>query len=248
MEVEAGVTPLDIRREELSVQLAARIMMKDTSQCIKKSWDNSVERDSTEIQLSSFGQMSIQPADMVLNTDIKLHNLEKELSFMESLKPSKRKPEYWCNLGSSKTRTQEQERLNRDVTEEIIRLCDADTTIAFTNGSRVGNTGPSGDCIFHQEVTDPVCLKKPVFKHGSILLGELIAIQMALVCHHHKNRDNSTATNLLILSDSQSAVGLLTLGWEATSHKATVHAGTNAEDGNNSGFVVDTQIFRHNRQ
>ena len=121
MEVEAGVTPLDIRREELSVWLAAKIIMKDTSQCIKKSWDNSVERDSTEIQLSSFGQMSIQLADMVSNTDIKLRNLEKELSFMESLKPSIRKPEYWRNLGSSKTRTQEQERLSRAGPETSLR-------------------------------------------------------------------------------------------------------------------------------
>lgn len=227
MEVEAGVMPLDIRREELSVRQAARIMMKDTSQCIKSSWDNWVERDSTEFKLSPFGQMSIQLADMVSNTDIKLRNLEKEFSFMEALQPSKRKPEYWCNLGSSKTRTLEQEKLSRDVIEEIIKSCDADTTIAFTDGSCMGNPGPcgSGACIFLPEVTDPVCLKKPVCKHGSILLGELIAIQMVLmfVSNHKKNRDDSTTRNLLILSDSQSAVGLLTLGWEATSHKVTVH-------------------------
>ena len=74
MEVEADVTHLDIRREELSVRQAARITMKDSSQCIKRSRDNWVERDSLEFKLSPFGGMSIQLADMVSNTDIKLRN------------------------------------------------------------------------------------------------------------------------------------------------------------------------------
>ena len=74
---------------------------------------------------------------------------------MESLQPSKLKPKYWRNLGSSKTRTQEQGRLSRDVIEEIIRSCDADTTIAFTDGSCMGNLGPcgSGACVFLPEVS-----------------------------------------------------------------------------------------------
>ena len=87
----------------------------------------------------------------------------------------------------------------------------------------MGNPGPcgSGACIFLPEVTDPVCLKKPVCQLCSILLGELITIQMVLlfVSNCKKNRDDSATTSLLILSDSQSAVGILTLGWKATSHR-----------------------------
>ena len=61
--------------------------------------------------------------------------------------------------------------------------------------------------------------------YSSILLEELIAIQMVLlfVINHKKNTDDSTTTNLLILSSSQSPVGILTLGWEATRQKVTVH-------------------------
>ena len=87
----------------------------------------------------------------------------------------------------------------------------------------MGNSGPcgSGACVFLPEVTDPVCFKKPVCQLCSILLGELITILMVIlfVSNRKKNRDESATTSLLILSDSQSAVGILTLGWKATSHK-----------------------------
>ena len=49
--------------------------------------------------------MNLQVADMISNTGIALHSLEKEFIFTVSLQPSKRKPEYWQNLGSSKART-----------------------------------------------------------------------------------------------------------------------------------------------
>ena len=63
--------------------------------------------------------------------------------------------------------------MSRDVTEKISRSCDVDTKIAFTHGSCMGNPGPygSGACVFFPEVTDPVYLKKPVCKQGSVLFG-----------------------------------------------------------------------------
>ena len=57
---------------------------------------------------------------MISNTNTQLHNLEKEFSLMESLQPSKRKPEYWNNLGSSKNRTKEQEVMSRGIIEEKV--------------------------------------------------------------------------------------------------------------------------------
>ena len=39
-------------------------------------------------------KMNVQVADMISNTGISLHCLEKEFMFTESLQPSKHKPEY----------------------------------------------------------------------------------------------------------------------------------------------------------
>ena len=38
--VEAGVKPLDIRRGELSIRQATRVIMKDNNQLIKSAWDS----------------------------------------------------------------------------------------------------------------------------------------------------------------------------------------------------------------
>ena len=64
-------------------------------------------------------------------------------------------------------------------------------------------------------------LKQPVSKHGSFLLGEMIAIKMVLDIILKELHQKSKLNKVLILSDSQSSVGLLTLGWEATPHKST---------------------------
>ena len=66
-------------------------------------------------------------------------------------------------------------------------------------------------------------LKHPVSNRGSILLGELVAIKLALkhILQYKKVRQ-AAIKNIHILSDSQSAVGQLVLGWEAKSHQHTL--------------------------
>ena len=64
-------------------------------------------------------------------------------------------------------------------------------------------------------------LKRPVTNRGSILLGELIAILMALEFAQIEYRKRQLY-GITIFSDSQSAVGILTLGWVATSQKKAV--------------------------
>ena len=58
-------------------------------------------------------------------------------------------------------------------------------------------------------------LKQPVSNRGSILLGELVAIKLALKhIFQYKIVRQAAIKNVYILSDSQSAVGQLVLGWE----------------------------------
>ena len=125
-------------------------MMKPNDACQKVSWESFLDKNTAERKLSPFGKMNFQVAAMSTNTAISLHSLEKEFNFLDSLQPTKRPPEYWQNLGSTKSTTAEQEKLSREVIDGLIENCDAETAVAFTDGSCLGNPGPcgSGACLF----------------------------------------------------------------------------------------------------
>ena len=141
-----------------------------------------MESEAVEHKVLPFGNMNIQVADMTTNTGISLHSLEKEFTYQECLQPSKSKPDYWNCLGSSKSRSSEQELLSREIIGGLIDQCDLTTAVAFTDGSCLGNPGPcgAGACVFLPGQTDPILLKQPVSSRGSILLGELVAIKMVI--------------------------------------------------------------------
>ena len=64
---------------------------------------------------------------------------------------------------------------------------------------------------------EPVPLKRPVAHRGSILLAELVAILLVLeFCITELS--NGLYSSLNILSDSQSAVGIISLNWKSTNY------------------------------
>ena len=200
-------------------------MMKPDDSYLKVRWDSFLVKESAEKKISPFGKMNLQVADMITNTGISLHSLEKEFSYLDSLQPTKRPPEYWQNLGSSKSRSAEQEKLSRELIGNEIADCDAETAVIFTDGSCLGNPGPcgAGACLFVPGSSDPIMLKQPVSNRGSILLGELVAIKIALqYITRCKLQRGSMIRKARVFSDSQSAVGQLTLGWEASAQRSTV--------------------------
>ena len=71
-------------------------------------------------------------------------------------------------------------------------------------------------CFFSK--TGEIEIHQPVAKRAYILLGELVAIKMAL--EYVKTEENKR--EIKQLSDSQSTVGILTLGWENKSHTRVV--------------------------
>ena len=221
LEVEASVLPLDLRMEELSIREGCKSMSKDNSQTIKQLWNE--WRDDfrgNEKYMSPFGLIDSQLQDMETNSGTNIINIEPEFSFLEGLCPNKSRPEYWNRLGSSKSRAVTQQEGAKVTVQTLVESCSYNDLIAFTDGSCLGNPGPcgSGACIFIPNDTEPVMLKRPVTNRGSILLGELVAILMALEFAQSEQRKRQFH-GITIFSDSQSAVGILTLGWTATSHK-----------------------------
>ena len=97
----------------------------------------------------------------------------------------------------------------------MIQSYSEDSTMAFTDGSCMGNPGPcgTGACISLLGVEEHVCLKKPECKCGSVLFGEMVDMQMVLqfISHRPTNTESQMCKEVNIFSDSQSAMVMLTL-------------------------------------
>ena len=225
LQVEAGVLPLDLRREELAVREFGKICAKQDTQPIKKAlkeWEEAQE-ETTEKYISPFGMMNIQMADMCAYADIVCSTIEPEPDYVDSLQPTLKRPEYWNNLGSSKNRTKIQEEDSRRLIEEQIDRSEVDTVFIFTDTSCRGNPGScgAGACVYLPDQEECVELKKPVSRLASILLGELVAIEIALSFMQGEVK-KKRMKGVKVFCDSQSAVGLLTLGWTLTSYQGTI--------------------------
>ncbi len=68
---------------------------------------------------------------------------------------------------------------------------------------------------------EPFSITKAVSPKGSILLAELVAILVVLEFIVNSIR-SITIDSVSIFSDSQSAIGLLELGWSPNSHHTTI--------------------------
>jgi hypothetical protein len=163
--------------------------------------------------------MCLQGEELKKETKIDVKNIEEEIQF-HGLQAGKSPPEYWRNLESSKTRTKEQEIKGRDLILQKITEITENTAIAFTDGSCLNNPGPcgAGAIVFVEEETTE--LKQLVYKRGSILLGELIAIKIVLLLEYIDQPEiRRKIEHLTILSDSQTAIGIAGLHWKIENHK-----------------------------
>jgi hypothetical protein len=137
VEVLAGVLPLDLRREELSIRECGEIMAKDIRQNIAKSLKSCQDRYGKvreKFQFPFFCMLT-QVEDMKSLTTITLNSIETEFSYLEYLQPSRTRPDYWNNLGSSKSRTLKQEEDARQHISSLLSDVDTKTAVAFTDGS-----------------------------------------------------------------------------------------------------------------
>ena len=206
------------------MQDLTKIMAKEKNQKVAEcfqNWQVKIE-EQHEKYLSPFGMAFMKLNDTISTTGINLSAIEPEFSFLQDLQQSKQRPEYWNNHGSSKSRSVIQEEEARKVIEGIVTEAESRDSFWFTDGSCKGNPGPcgAGACLFFPN-QEKIELHQPVVKGASILLGELVAIKMAL--EYVKTEVNKREIKQLsVLSRSKSAVGILTLGWQNKSHTRVV--------------------------
>ena len=127
MEVMSGVIPLDFRREEIAIRDIGKIYSYSAKIPIKNQLVKWRRKENTDRHISPLGLMCLQGEEMKKETKIDVKNIE-EFQF-HGLQASKSSPEYWRNLGSSKTRTKEQEIKGRDLILQKITETTENTAI-----------------------------------------------------------------------------------------------------------------------
>ncbi|XP_071133001.1 ribonuclease H-like [Mytilus edulis] len=95
------------------------------------------------------------------------------------------------------------------------------TAVAFTDGSCLGNPGPCGAGAIIYINNQEEKLKRPVSNKGSILLAELIAIKIVL--DYIESFSKQQIDTLTLFSNSQTALGILTLNWKSDSYHQTIN-------------------------
>lgn len=116
--------------------------------------------------------METKFGDMCANTEISCNNIESKINYGETLQPSRWKPDYWNNLGSSRNR-----RRKPKIIESTLEPRKPTSAFVFTDGSCRENPGPCDAevCLLlpvSQEFTE---IKQTVSKLAPIFRGNYIS-------------------------------------------------------------------------
>ena len=131
-----------------------------------------------------------QVVEMKTVTGIGLDFMEPEPDYAQnSFVRSIEKPSYWSQLGSSKNRSNEQQEEGKVIIQDMVKEVSASALVCFTDGSCLPNPGPCGA--------------------GAV---ELVAI-LSVTEHLVTNNSQIQHREIRIFSDSQTAVGIITLNW-----------------------------------
>ena len=223
MEVEGNILPVDLRIEEIAVREIAKIQSKNIAEPVKQQLEEYLSRDDIyEQQESPFGKAINQTVDMFKATKVDIKLIEPKVTYKAGVDVMMmRAPSYRSRLGGSKNRTAEQTEESKEVVKDLIGDPTDTTIVAFTDGSCQGNPGPCGSgAVLYPGDNEGISLKRPVAQRGSILLAELVAILMVL--EHCIAALKDGFTDIKILSDSQTAVGILTLNWKSSNYIDTI--------------------------
>ncbi|CAG2212552.1 unnamed protein product [Mytilus edulis] len=165
LEVVSGILPIHLRREEIATRTLAKINSYDISIPIKQILDDWKTIDIPEKYVSPVGKMILQAEDMKVCTGVDVNGIEAEFQF-NGIQRYKSPPDYWKNLGNSKSRSTDQKNVGKHIIMEKLSHLPANSCIAFTDGSCLGSPGPvgAGAVIFPSNNQPQIEISKAVSK------------------------------------------------------------------------------------
>ena len=130
---------------------------------------------------------------------------------LEGSKPKLRK-----KFGSSHTRTNEQKSAAQKDVRKFLEGLSAETVRCFTDGSCVGNPGPCGTGVYIQ-LSDKEIKHYRYLGEGTNNKAELSAVLDAMELLESEDIDYNTP--VVVCTDSQYVVGILTKNWNAKANR-----------------------------
>ena len=116
-------------------------------------------------------------------TNISISMIQPEPAYIPGvLVRSILQPDYWSQLGSSKYRSSAQQEMGQNIIHELLSDAPDRSSFAFIYGSCLDNPGPcgAGAVIFLPDDPSGLELTRPVAARGSILLAELMVLELAV--------------------------------------------------------------------
>jgi hypothetical protein len=202
LEVVSSTLSVDLRREEIASRQLCKINSYKNTIPIKRKLEVWKEIEEPERHISPLGKMYQQAEDMKTTENIDVNCIEPQYEY-QGLVSTIHPPDYWRNLGSSKSRTKQEEEAGKRIILDLLNNQPSNSAVAFTDGSCSGNPGPcgSGAIIFHKE--EEIELKRAVSNRGFILLAEIITIK--IVPDYFINSKDQELHNITIFSESISS-------------------------------------------
>ena len=148
-EVAAGLPPLDLHLKQITIRELAKIQAKSVSRPMKQMLNNLTETtESQEVLRQTMSPIRLAltyAKEMERETGIDYRLMEEEPEFEEGcVAMTASAPHYWSRLGSSKTRTSEQQGQGKELVLDMMMEAPEGTAFAFTDGSCLTNPGPCG--------------------------------------------------------------------------------------------------------
>ena len=108
--------------------------------------------------------------------------------------------------------SRDQQETGKGVIDQMMKDRPEESILYFTDGSCIPNPGPCGaGAVLYIPGEEDILIRRPVKVHGSILLAELVVI---LVVLEHLIISSYRSKSLRLFSDSQTALGIITLNWD----------------------------------
>ncbi|CAG2242413.1 unnamed protein product [Mytilus edulis] len=96
LEIEAGVLPIDLRIEEISIREIAKIQSKSIKEPIKQQLINYQEEIGHDIHITPMGKALCQSVEMEKETGININLIEPEFTYrLGETSRTKTTPSYW---------------------------------------------------------------------------------------------------------------------------------------------------------
>ncbi|CAG2213981.1 unnamed protein product [Mytilus edulis] len=134
LEVLSGTLPIDLRREEMAIRELGKINSYSNNVPIKRKFEIWKEEENPEKFISPLGKMYQQTEDMRDTELVDINKIEPQYEY-QGLVSVIRAPDYWRNIGSSKSRTTAQIEEGKQIISEQLKSQTPNTAVAFTDGS-----------------------------------------------------------------------------------------------------------------